>query len=247
ASQRQLWGGRTDEFADADRAAEAWAAAIRDIRSHFGSLAYLELRYEDVVTDTPAALAAIFDHLRVPHDRALCEAAAEFGRAPVHTSPASPGVGVRKHAGDALAERAVARAGGELLIELGYADFAEVERMRKLRSRATLLAAVDKLSRVVARRSSSRNDTTSAAAGRTVVAAIADALARSDATALRQVLTPAVSDVAEELVERFGGSRMTQRRIVGDAAMVTLVTAEGGRAVLRVQVAGGAATSIESL
>jgi hypothetical protein len=80
-----------------------------------------------------------------------------------------------------------------------------------------------------------------------VVAAISGALARSDAAALRQVLAPTVAHLADELVDQFGGSRMTQRRIVDDAAMVTLVTAEGGRAVLRVQVAGGVATAIESL
>ncbi len=240
ASQRQLWGARTDEFADAGRAAEAWAASLRDIRTHFGSSAYLELRYEDIVADTPAALGVIFDHLGLPHDQALRKAAADFGRAPVHTSPASPNVGVRKHAGDALAERAVARAGGDLLVELGYADRSEVERLRKFRVRSWAAAVA---SGVVSRRSSSRNDPRSSA--RPVVAAIADALANSDELALRKVLAPAVPTT--DLLPRFGGARMTQRRVVGDAAMLTLVTPAGERAVLRVQVAGGVATAIESL
>ena len=102
ASQRHGFSNALKEFTQAGEMAEAWAAEIRDIRTHFGPLAYLELRYEDVVADTPGALAAIFDHLGLPHDRALCEAAADFGRAPVNTFPSSVEVGIRKHRGDVL-------------------------------------------------------------------------------------------------------------------------------------------------
>jgi LPS sulfotransferase NodH len=126
ASQRELWGEANDEFADADRAAEAWAAAVYDVRTHFAGLAYLEVRYEDIVADTRATLGVIFDHLGLAHDAALRDAATAFGRAPVHTSPQSPTVGIRKHAGDAVSERAVALAAGDLLVEFGYATEDEV-------------------------------------------------------------------------------------------------------------------------
>jgi hypothetical protein len=233
ASQRKLWGGRTDEFADAGRAAEAWARSVRDVRVHFSHLAYLELRYEDVVTDTAGALATIFDHLRLPHDPALCAAAAAFGRAPVHTSPASPEVGIRKHAGDARAERAVARAAGDLLIDLGYADASEVDRMR--RQRVGRRAPREK-----GRRNPAGDDVT-----RHVAVAVARAIEAGDAAALSRVVAPDAPGT--ELLSRYGLSRVTQRRVVDDTALLTLVTNEDERVVLRLTVRGGVAALVESL
>jgi hypothetical protein len=218
ASQRELWGAVTDEFADATRAAEAWAASVRDVRAHFGALAYLELRYEDIVTDTDGALAVIFDHFGLAHDAALRYAAVEFGRAPVHTSPASPTVGIRKHADDAVAERAVARAAGELLVELGYATPEEVAR-----------AAARRAPRARRLRLPRR------AVDASVVRRTADDLAAS---------LVAGSDGA---FAKLTGARLTQRRVMGDAATLTFVTAASERVVLRVVVRRGTAVAVEEL
>ena len=218
ASQRELWGAATDEYGDAERAALSWAASVRDVRAHCGALAYLELRYEDIVTDTEAALGTIFDHLGLDHDAALRRAAMEFGRAPVHTSPASPTVGVRKHAGDALAEREVARAAGDLLVELGYATRDEVAR-----------AAAQRVPRAKKIRRPRR---------------------RVDAASVRRVaddLAASLIDGGDEAFAKLTGARLTQRRVVGDAATLTFVTAGAERVVLRVVVRSGTAVAVEEL
>ncbi|HVT76367.1 MAG TPA: sulfotransferase, partial [Acidimicrobiales bacterium] len=219
ASQRELWGATDAEFADADRSAAAWAASVRDVRAHFGSLAYLELRYEDVVADTPGALARIFDHLGLASDDALCAAAAEFGRAPVHTSPQSPGVGVRKHAGDALAERAVAVAAGDLLVELGYATAEEVRAAAAQRPRPPR--------RRLGRRRGGDDDGTVRRVADDVAAGL---VAGTDAS-----------------FAHLADARLTQRRVMGDAATLTFVTTQSERVVVRVVVRRGAAVSVEAL
>jgi hypothetical protein len=219
ASQRELWGTTDGEFADADRAADAWAASVRDARAHFGELAYLELRYEDVIADTPGALGRIFDHLGLTHDAALRDAAADFGRAPVHTSPQSPNVGVRKHAGDALAERAVAVAAGDLLVELGYATAEEVARAASTRPPRP-------------KRFGRAQHTTDASP---MTRRVVDELAAS-----------LIAGVDASFA-KLRGARVTQRRVMGDAATLTFVTAASERVVLRVRVKDGTAVAVEEL
>ncbi|HUR77922.1 MAG TPA: sulfotransferase [Acidimicrobiales bacterium] len=220
ASQRQLWGEVADEFADAEGAARAWSESIRDIREHAGALAYLELRYEELVSDTAGGLRAIFEHLALAFDETLVGGAAEFGRAPVHTSPLSPHVGIRKHAGDAPAERAVASVAGDLLVELGYATADEVAQ-----------AANAPIPR------------------RRMRDLLGQRRSRGDQTAVRR----AVDETAEALVAETSpeadlrGARLTQRRVVGNAAMLTFVTSNDERVVLRVVVESGAAATIERL
>jgi hypothetical protein len=252
ASQRELWGATTGEFADADRAAQAWAAAVRDVRTHFSPLAYLELRYEDIVADTPAALGAIFDHLGLEHDAPLRAAAARFGRAPVHTSPRSPGVAVRKHAGDALSERAVAVAAGDLLVELGYATEQEIAAVRRKRVGLARLRerAARRIDAVRSRRGAPMTD-----GSRQVATALAVAISRADLNGLTRTLAPrahllgphpamGAAAVAAELVAQFAGRRLTQRRVVENVALLTLVSEDGERSVLRVEVKDGAAASV---
>jgi hypothetical protein len=238
SSQRELWGATDGAFADADRAAQAWADAVRDVRTHFAGLAYLEMRYEDIVADTPAALGRIFDHLGLPHDGALRDAAAAFGRAPVHTSPQSPRVAVRKHADDTVAARAVAVAAGDLLVELGYATTEEVATLRSLRVRQPRKRAT-----LRRQRASADADET-----RRVATALVHALTGADLDALRGLVATGVpSPIATSLVDQYGGWRMTQRRVVENAALVTLVSDAGERAVLRVEVKDGVAAAIEAL
>ena len=217
ASQRELWGATDEEFADANRAAAAWATSVRDVRAHCGGLAYLELRYEDIVRDTAGCLATIFDHLGLAHDAALCDAAAQFGRAPVHTSPQSPHVGIRKHAGDTAAERAVAIAAGDLLVELGYSTEEEVARAAALR--------LPRQPRRWRRARAGDADET-----RRVATALADRLIAGDDS------EPAIR-----------GARLAQRRVVGDSAVLTFVTAADERVVLRVVVQKGAPALVERL
>lgn len=264
ASQRNLWGVR-QEFASATGVAEKLVACVSDIRAHFGSLAYLELRYEDIVADTVGALEAIFDHLGVPSDRALCEAAAAFGRAPVNTAPRAVDVGPRNRRGDVLAERAAARVAGNLLVEFGYATEDEVARMR--RQRSALTVAVDtrettgRVYRAVRRRIRQRLAPHTAGwaanpdAERTT-GTILTALAASDAQAIVSVLASRVRldgevatdarEVAARLVERFGGSRVTNKRGDGEFTQVVMVTPADARVVIRFEVRHGTTVAIDT-
>jgi LPS sulfotransferase NodH len=268
SSQRANWSGLAKEYANAGAMARAWANEVRDIRQHLGPLAYLELRYEDVVADTPAALAAIFDHVGLPHTRQLCEDATEFGRAPVNTYLGSFGVGVRKHEGDALAERSVARAAGDLLTELGYADAAEVARMSHLRTPATVAADARDAARTTAQRSRRlwhrgvgrlrrelRNRQTRPV--KTFVSRFVAAMEASDAAALAQVMAPQVSidgaartdaaTAAKELVARLGDCELAHRSVFGAQAQLTFVSPDGARVVLRVTPRDGVAAEFALL
>jgi hypothetical protein len=266
ASQHALWKGLSGEFAVPARVAEGWARSVNDVRRNFGDLHYLELRYEDVLADVEGGLATIFDHLGLPHDASLCAAAAHFGRAPVNMSPSSTTVKARKHAGNVVVEREVARSGGTLLVEFGYADEADVERMAHRTTPATLAAdallwferarsepgARFRHARERLRRRRYRSSTDPA---REVGTAIADALEASDAAKLAGVLDPAVrlvgaalasgATVADHLIDRFGGYRATYRRPVSGMVLLTLVDDGGQRAVVRVAVARRRAVSIE--
>jgi LPS sulfotransferase NodH len=266
ASQRHGFANALKEFTQAGEMAEAWAAEIRDIRTHFGSLAYLELRYEDVVADTPAALAAIFDHLGLPHDRALCEAAADFGRAPVNTFPSSVEVGIRKHRGDALAERSVARAAGDLLTELGYADAQEIAQLRRLRTRETMVAdARQALTRVVREAKTKSRELQDKARGRAdrrehaqvreLANAMSAAVEAGDAEGLAAVLSPRLrlngapatspKDAADALIGQLGGSRSARRSVSGGLAQLTFVSDGGQRFVVRVKPDDGLAAEVD--
>jgi LPS sulfotransferase NodH len=269
ASQRTLWGHRDKDFADARQTAAAWADAIRDIRAHLGGLAYLEVRYEDLSQDTPGTLAVIFEHLGLVHDAALCDAAAAFGRAPVNTSPTSPEVGRRKHRDDELANRAVARAAGDLLAELDYADRSEIDRLRRARPVATARAELRHATRAAPRRllsaaTAARARRASRAAeaqrrpGLELARVFAAALPAADRAAITGVLAPhvvlqgtdgarGIDAVSHALVARFGSWRTKQYRVAGGVVLVTLVSDQGERALLRVHEENGLAASIDVL
>ncbi len=268
ASQHSMWRkqGGGAEYTSVRRVAEGWAEAVRDIRTHFGGLAYLELRYEDVVSDTPTALAKIFEHLQLPYDDELCRDAASFGDAPVNTAPGSVDVGVRKHQGNLLAERSVAVAAGDLLVEFGYATDAEVAALKRQRNRETLTAdardtglqlletAGDKVSeaRRKWRRRTKRNASRPV---RVVNDAFADAVASGDQAKLAATLASSVkldgtampaAEAASQLVGKLAGTRSVARRAATDGfGQITLLGDNGERFLVRVQVKDAKAVAVD--
>lgn len=267
ASQHSMWRrqGGGAEYTSVRRVAEGWAEAVRDIRTHFADLSYIELRYEDVVRDTPGALAQIFEHLRLPYDDALCREAASFGDAPVNTAPGSVDVGVRKHEGNLPAERSVALEAGDLLVEFGYADAAEVARLQKLRNRETLVTdARDSGLRLLENAGESlaaarlrwrrRRKRNTARPVKAVNDAFADALATGDAVKLASTLATTVKldgaataadDAARELVGKLAGTRSVSRRAADGFGQVTLLGEDGARFVVRIEVKDGKAVGVD--
>jgi hypothetical protein len=265
ASQNKLWGAIDGDYANAGRVASGWAAAVRDIRNQFGGFAYVELKYEDIVSDTPGALALIFEHLGLPYDDGLCQAAANFGKAPVNTAPSSADVGVRKHEGNVVAERAVARAAGDLLVELGYADAAEVRRLAALRNRETVSADVREAvtssvetgkhawtdARVRLRKRAKRRKL---APSHAVGKAISDGVETKDAGAVAAGLAPSVrfdgkatpaAQVAAALVDRFAGFQLTGRRTEPGFVQLTAIAPDGARVIIRAELKNKLASVID--
>ncbi len=265
ASQSTLWSRQMREYSNPGRVAAGWADTVREIRSLFGGFAYLELKYEDIVRDTPAALARIFDHFGLPYDDALCQAAANFGKAPVNTAPSSADVGVRKHAGNVLAERAVARSAGDLLIELSYANADEVRRLASQRSLETVTAdARDAISSTIEKgkhawtdgraRLRKRAKRKKLAPSHAVGKAIADGIECKDASVIARGLASSVrfdgqatpaDDVAGKLVERFAGYRLTGRRTEPGFVQLTAIADDGTRVIIRAELKNGAATVVD--
>jgi hypothetical protein len=265
ASQGKLWGGAMGEYSSPARVASRWAEAVRDIRSQFGALHYIELRYEDIVGDTPGSLGKIFEHFGLPYDDALCEAAANFGKAPVNTAPSSADVGVRKHEGNVVAERAVARAAGDLLVELGYADADEVRRLAGQRSRQTLSA--DARDAVTSSLEKGKHAWTDARArlrkrakrrrlapSHAVGKAISDGIGARDSSSLVGAMASSVrfdgtatpaSEVATALVERFAGYQLTGRRTEPGFVQLTAIAPDGTRVIIRAELKNGAASVID--
>lgn len=258
ASQRQLWGGMSSEFSSPRKVAEGWAESVRDIRRAFAGLeSYIELRYEDVVSDTPAALATIFDHFGLPHDRALCEAAANFGKAPVNSAPSSVAAGsVRKHSGNVLAERGVARAAGDLLVELGYANEAEVRAMASQRNLQTMTTdareaasdALTKAGRVWTKgraRLVSRGQRNARASLHDTAKAVAETIEGNDSSALKKLVASGSSVDVDALFARVGGHRTTGRRAADGFAQLTAIGPDGTRTLLRIAIKDGRVVSID--
>jgi hypothetical protein len=145
ASAHDLWSDFGAAYASVEAAAGVWRDAVRDVREHLGGLRYHEVRYEDLLADPVAGLAAILDTAGLRHDPTFLAEVVEFGRPPINVRPSKAEVGVRKWA-DAGPdhERAVFQAAGDLLVELGYASSAErtaAENQRTWRSTRNELRA----------------------------------------------------------------------------------------------------------
>lgn len=264
ASQHQLWGGASDEFSSPRRVAEGWAASVRDIRTHIGTLPrYIELRYEDVVAEPAKCLAAIFDHFELPYDDALCAAAASYGKAPVNTPRKAGELHAAQSRDHVLSSRSVARAAGDLLVELGYADTNEVHRLASQRSAATVIAdARDAFADArhavtsVRGRLAERNRRNAMRPTFELSDKLVNAFLARDAAALAGALAKECSldgkpttatAAASALVERLGEVTVSNRRHTPDAMELILVMpGTGRRAVLRIDVKDGVATSIDT-
>jgi LPS sulfotransferase NodH len=268
ASTHALWKRLADEYASATQAAAGWADAVRDVRANLRGLRYMEIRYEDLLADVEGGLATIFDHAGLPHDAEFRRAVAEFGAAPINVAPGSAAVGARKHAGNVLVERAVARVAGDLMVELGYLDAGEVGPLARRRSRDTVVAdalgAVRRIGQQPARlrasltnryrRSRWRSGTADA---RRIAEEVRASIEDKDDTRLQAVLAPnvdargfdgaATHDVATAVIAKVGGWRSVATRAEPGGAVVTFVDSTGGRVLLRVGVQGGRVAAIELL
>ena len=212
ASAQDLWS--FDEAWRAHgRVAARWREAVLDVREHLGGRWYHEVRYEDLVADTPGRLGAILDHLGLDHDAGFLRAAAEFARTPINVRPSDTRVGIRKWGDlDHDVEREIVVATGDLLVELGYLDAAEREAILGRRSaaqrRREVMDTVGQLARGVA--------------GRV-----------RDAVLTRRTQTPAqVRNVARRLAQAALGDDSSVLNLVL-AADVTLVEPDGATAVGR--------------
>ncbi len=122
ASAQDLWSF-DESWRTHGRVAARWREAVVDVRTHLAGRWYHEVRYEDLVADTPHHLAAILRHLELEHDDTFVTEAASFGRTPVNVRPSRSEVGIRKWGDlDHDLEREIVVAAGDLLVELGYLD-----------------------------------------------------------------------------------------------------------------------------
>lgn len=127
ASQHDLWASWDSRVAGWDQAARAWRAAVEDARTHLSGLRYHEVRYEDLVRDTEPRFAEILAAVGLDHDDAFVADAVDFCRAPINVRASDARVAVRKWSDiDPIAERAIVRAAGDLMVELG--DLAAADR-----------------------------------------------------------------------------------------------------------------------
>ncbi|MBV9291700.1 MAG: sulfotransferase [Frankiales bacterium] len=134
ASAHNLWSWSStyrDHLANAAR----WREAVLDCREHLSGLNYVELRYEDLLADTPRELARALDAIGLPYDDNYLTSVADFGKTPVNLRPSMPDVRARKWeriSGDI--ERDILVAAGDLLVDLGYVTAEHRDRVLAQRS-----------------------------------------------------------------------------------------------------------------
>lgn len=221
-SARDLWGW-SDRFAGWEQAATTWVDAVRDNRDHLGHLRYLEVRYEDLLADTPSGLAAVLDFAGLDHDEVFVDQVVAFGRAPVNVRPSDTRIAAGKWQGtDREAERRVVRVAGDLLIDLGYLTEAERRQLlagttpQEAWSDATALVrrATRKAIELVGSRRSDR-----AADRRSAVREVGGSVAR-------QVLAGDTTVLVGVTVETADGAGSIEDVAVGDGATITTTAAD---------------------
>jgi LPS sulfotransferase NodH len=268
SSAHSLWSGFGADYRHLADAARIWTTAITDIRQHLSHLRYHEVRYEDLVAEPAEHLGAVLEHIGLPHDDALVQAAVEFGRAPINVRPSDARSGVRKWGQlDAAAARTVAVTAGDLLVELGYAT---AEEMAEARSQRTLATTRDDLvgqareltTRARARVARAQADRRTRrlreqlASVRDPGRRLAEGAVGGDAS-ISTELAPAVTlqaedgttvsgtgPVAQHLIEACAGARVVSLDADPQACAVQLVDASGVRRLHRYYVRDGAVERI---
>jgi hypothetical protein len=246
ASAHDLWSW-SSSYSDHVANAARWRDAVLDCRTHLSGLRYCEVRYEDLLADTPAQLARVLDTIGLPYDDDYLRRVADFGRTPVNVRPSRTEVRSRKW--DRMAgevERDMLVAAGDLLVELGYITEAHRRQVMDRRSlRRTVLETRElseragRKARATARKALRRRDEVDK---RREVRRHADALARAVTDRDRAALASTLHDdvtlidgadahrgvdaVADELLRRLAGCRLLV--LDADSRAATLRWSDGG-------------------
>jgi hypothetical protein len=127
----QPWGPATIEEAVAE-----WCAAVRDARAAAPRLCrYVEVRYEELLADTPAGIRALYERLDLDPTAAAVERAREEAAALFNVDASTPWIGADKWR-DTLSPRDLAtieRLAGDELTRLGYEVTGDSGRRRRPR------------------------------------------------------------------------------------------------------------------
>jgi hypothetical protein len=232
ASAHDLWSWSSDYAAPAQVAAR-WRDAVLDCRTHLSHLRYHEVRYEDLLADTTAGLARIYDVIGLPYDDDFLRESAEFGRTPLNLRPSRTDVSARKWSDLPLEmEREIYVAAGDLLVELGYVERAHVDTVLAHRSVQRTVRegrdAAERQARRVARRVLRRGRRPDQRSRRS-------AEHRAAARGLVEGVTRGAADLAAVLPDGSvlidGGERLTAATEIADR----LVTALDGARLLRIE------------
>ncbi len=259
-SAKDLWS-HDDTYAHVDVAAARWVDAVTDVRTNLVGRRYLEVRYEDLVADTPAVLARILDHCELPHDPGFLAAATDFAATPINVRPSATTVGARKWAdADPALQRRIVRVAGDVLIGSGHLDRAERDRIL---GEATVRERAGEAGRWLAGRGrdaarAARARMVAARGNRTVKAAataLADAAVAGDLATVVGLLADAVTavrdgrtvrgidDVAGLLLEVLAEGTVTAVDADPEAAAVRARGGDGANVLVTVRVDGAGRVS----
>ncbi|HVX68603.1 MAG TPA: sulfotransferase [Mycobacteriales bacterium] len=264
SSARDLWADWNPELRDWRAAAAGWRGTVLDCRTQLSGLRYHEVRYEDLLTDPHRHLAEILGAAGLSHDDEYVAAAVDFGKAPVNVRPSDRRISADKWAAiDPAAEQDVVSVAGELMVELGYIDGAERDRILARRSlrrsvgtlRSTLRGSATATGAKARQRAAARRQapaSVQAVSRRLVAAATARDLAAVTALLSSDVVLEAEGGarstgaqlVAGRLCDVLGGARAIPVTADRHAAAVEVMPDDGRRQQHRYYVGRGKVTRI---
>lgn len=248
ASAHDLWSW-SDAYGSHRRNAARWRDAVLDCRTHLSGLRYCEVRYEDLLTDPVAQLARVYDVIGLPYDQDFLVRSAEFGKTPVNVRPSSPDVGRGKWGGTpAYAQREMLLEAGELLVDLGYLDAAQLRqglRRRPLsQAGARLRRPRDQdVAKAQRHRLRTRAQALAAAVSAADQEAVAGCLAADAQLRSGSGLTRGKHQVAGALVERLSTSQLLAVDADQQAATLRWADGKGGHRLLQLTLDDDAAVA----
>jgi|GEM_PF-987435 len=246
-SARSLWSFNP-EYRHLEDGARVWLDSVTDTRQHLSSGWYHEVRYEDLMTDPTASLAAIWTALDLPAPPDLVEAAAAFARAPINVRPSDDRVGIRKWADQgSAAEQRVIDVAGPLLADLGYITASEAARGRGRPSR--LLDQARRTAVDITITSRRQRERRGARRLRVIGQSLATALEQGDEPRLAQLLStdveadglpaePTEAGIAQRMAALGRGAVVVSMESDQLAIATQLVLPDGARVLLRCWVQG---------